>query len=177
VRPSGNLTRPRPKTRHGLGVGVRISDPGSSCARVFQAFPSTKPGLPKRSEWHRSQLPRHSFLPPASGCFLFAFPDAVAVALDQGHVGVVRETIRESGNAGGIGKDFVPFFEWSVGCNNHRLAFVAAVDDFVQQIGRSTFGVAGIVCSHFRSRKANEEARGVSRSSASAMVRRNAGAP
>ena len=76
----------------------------------------------------------HSFLPPAGCRFLFAFPDAIAVTLDHGHVGVMQETIQKGGNTGGVGKDLVPFFEGTIGSHDQRLAFVAAVDDFIEQV-------------------------------------------
>ena len=75
-----------------------------------------------------------SFLPPAGCGFLFAFPDAIAVAFNQGHVGVMQETIEKGGNTGSVGKDHVPFFEGTIGSHDQGLAFVAAVDDFIQQV-------------------------------------------
>jgi hypothetical protein len=75
-----------------------------------------------------------SFLPPAGCGFLFAFPDAIAFALNQGHVGMMQETIEKSGNTGSVGKDLVPFFEGTIGSYDQGLAFVAAVDDFIQQV-------------------------------------------
>lgn len=47
----------------------------------------------------------------------------------------MQEAVQQSDNAGGVGKDLVPLFEGTVGGDNHRLAFVAAVDDLVEQIG------------------------------------------
>jgi len=74
------------------------------------------------------------------GRFLFAFANSIAVAFNDGHVGVVKKTVEHGDDAGGIGKDLVPLFEWPVGREDHRFAFVAAIDDFVEQIGGLVVG-------------------------------------
>ena len=75
-----------------------------------------------------------SFFPPAGCRFLLALADAIAFSLDDGHVGMVQQTVQQSGDAGGVGKDLVPFFKGSIGGDDQRLAFVAAVDDFIQEV-------------------------------------------
>lgn len=49
---------------------------------------------------------------------------------------MVDQTVEQRDEAGGIGKDFVPFLEGFVSGDNERLAFVAAVDHLIQQIRR-----------------------------------------
>ena len=76
----------------------------------------------------------HFFLRRAAvSCSLSRTP--IAVAFDDGHVGMMQQAIQQRDDAGGVGKDFVPFFEWSIGRQDHRLAFVTPVDDFVEQVG------------------------------------------
>jgi hypothetical protein len=48
----------------------------------------------------------------------------------------MQQTIQQRDDAGGAGKDFVPFLEGSVRSEDDRPAFVTPVDDFVKQIGR-----------------------------------------
>jgi hypothetical protein len=64
------------------------------------------------------------------------FRAPIAVAFNRGDVGVMEQTIQQRDDTGRVGKDFVPFFERTVGSQDDRLAFVTPVDDFVEQIGR-----------------------------------------
>ena len=48
----------------------------------------------------------------------------------------MEQTVQQRDDARGVGKDFVPFFEWPIRCQDHWLAFVTPVDDFVKQVGR-----------------------------------------
>ena len=47
----------------------------------------------------------------------------------------MEQTIQQRDDTGRVGKDFVPFFERTIRRQDHWLAFVTAVDDFVEQIG------------------------------------------
>jgi hypothetical protein len=52
-----------------------------------------------------STAPRwESFLPPSGGRFLFAFSFPVAVAFDNGHLGMVQQTIQQGGDTSRIGR-------------------------------------------------------------------------
>ena len=46
----------------------------------------------------------------------------------------MQETIEKGGNTGSVGKDLVPFFEGTIGSYDQGLAFVAAVDDFIEMV-------------------------------------------
>jgi|SRR6516165_2921585 hypothetical protein len=48
----------------------------------------------------------------------------------------MQQTVQQGGDAGGVGKDLVPFFECSVGGYDHGFAFVAAIDDFMEDVCR-----------------------------------------
>lgn len=61
--------------------------------------------------------------------------DAIAVAIDGGGIGVMGEAIKKSGDAGGIGKDLIPFLEGAIGGDDDGTAFIATIDDFVQEVG------------------------------------------
>ena len=39
-------------------------------------------------------------------------------------------------DTGRVGKDFVPFFERTIRCQDDGFTFITPVDDFVEQIGR-----------------------------------------
>ena len=69
------------------------------------------------------------------GGFQFAFPDPVGSALDQGDVGMMSEAIQQRRDAGSIGENSVPVFESLVGSQQNRIAFVAVVDYFEEQVG------------------------------------------
>jgi hypothetical protein len=71
----------------------------------------------------------------AGGGFQLAFAHAVALTLDQGDIGVVGEAVQQSGDDGGVGEDGIPVFEGTVGGDQQGAAFVAGVDDFVEQVG------------------------------------------
>jgi hypothetical protein len=43
--------------------------------------------------------------------FSLAFPLAVVVAFEEGDVGMMSEAIQQGGDAGGVGKDRIPFLE------------------------------------------------------------------
>jgi len=47
----------------------------------------------------------------------------------------MQQTIQHGGDAGGIGKDFVPFLEDAVGGDDQGLTFITAVDDFKEDVG------------------------------------------
>jgi len=49
---------------------------------------------------------------------------------------MVPETVQQGYDAGCIRENFVPLFERLVGGEDHRFAFVPAVDDFIEEIGR-----------------------------------------
>ncbi len=69
------------------------------------------------------------------GGFQFAFPDAVGSAFDQGDVGMMSEAIQQRGDAGGVGENGVPVFESFIGSQQNRIAFVAVVNHFEEQVG------------------------------------------
>jgi hypothetical protein len=58
------------------------------------------------------------------------------LSLDDGHIGMMQQAIQQSGNASSVRKDFVPFFKGSIGGENDRLAFVTAIDDFLEEVSR-----------------------------------------
>ena len=74
-------------------------------------------------------------LPPCGGLAL-AFANSVTVAFQACHFGVMQQAVQQRGDAGGVGKDLVPFFECSVGGYDHGLAFVTAIDDFIEDVCR-----------------------------------------
>jgi hypothetical protein len=47
----------------------------------------------------------------------------------------MQQTIQHSDDAGGIGKDFIPFLEDAVGSHDQRFAFIKAVDHFKEDVG------------------------------------------
>ena len=61
--------------------------------------------------------------------------EAVGVALDGDDLGVVEQAVDEGNDAGGTGEDLAPFGEGAVGGNQGGLLFVAAADEFEQQVG------------------------------------------
>src|SRR5215467_6101091 len=69
------------------------------------------------------------------GGFEFAFPDAVGSAFDQGDVGMMRQAIQQRGDASGVGENGVPFFEGLVGGEQDRIALIALVNHFEEQVG------------------------------------------
>jgi hypothetical protein len=73
---------------------------------------------------------RESFLSPTRSGFLLAFAHPIAVAFNGGDVSVMEQTIQQRDDTGGVGKDFVPFFEWPIGSQDDWLAFITPVDDF-----------------------------------------------
>lgn len=70
----------------------------------------------------------------AGGGFLFAFADAVTLAVQDHDFGMVSEAVEQGGDAGGVGEDLVPFFEGSIGGNGDSLIFVALIDHRVEQV-------------------------------------------
>src|SRR5690242_4360398 len=89
----------------------------------------TRPGwCPAATTWRVGS----PFLPPARRRLLLALVNAVAFALDHGHVGVMQQAVQQGHDAGSVGEDFVPLFERLVGGEDHRFSFVAPVDDFVE---------------------------------------------
>ena len=69
------------------------------------------------------------------GGFEFAFPDAVGSAFDEGDVGMVSEAIQQRGDASGVGENGVPVFEGLVGGEENRIALIAVVNHFEEQVG------------------------------------------
>ena len=69
------------------------------------------------------------------GGFQLAFPDAVGCAFNQGDVGMMSEAIQQRGDAGGVGENGVPVFEGLVGGQQNRIAFIAVVNHFEEQVG------------------------------------------
>src|SRR5206468_6568415 len=68
--------------------------------------------------------------------FGLALSAPVAVAFNEGDVGMVSKPIDERDDAGGVGKDAVPVLEGEVGGDEQRAPlFIARVDDFVEEIG------------------------------------------
>ena len=47
---------------------------------------------------------------------------------------MVEQTIEQCDDARRVGEDFIPFFEWTIRSQDHRLAFVTPVDDLVEQV-------------------------------------------
>jgi hypothetical protein len=47
----------------------------------------------------------------------------------------MEQAIQQCDDTRGVGKDFVPFFEWPIRSQDDGLAFIAPVDDFIEQIG------------------------------------------
>ena len=48
----------------------------------------------------------------------------------------MQQTVQQRDDAGSVGKDLVPFFEGSIGCEDQWFPLIAPVDDFVEQVGR-----------------------------------------
>ena len=48
--------------------------------------------------------------------------------------GVMHQPVDQGDHAGGIGEDFIPFAEGTVGGNDGGALFIASVDDFEQQV-------------------------------------------
>jgi hypothetical protein len=67
--------------------------------------------------------------------FDLAFPDAVTTSFNKSNIGVMSERVQQSGDTDSIGKDNVPVAEYSVSCNQNRAGFIAAIDDFKNQVG------------------------------------------
>jgi hypothetical protein len=79
---------------------------------------------------------RNSFLPPPRGSLLLVFANPLAVAYNDGNVGMMQETIEQGDDASGVREYLVPFLEGPVRGENDRLALGASVDDFIKQVGR-----------------------------------------
>ena len=65
---------------------------------------------------------------------LLGFLEAVGVAVDGEDFGVVDEAVDQGDDAGGVGKDFTPLGERSIGCYEGALTLVAAVDELEQEV-------------------------------------------
>lgn len=59
----------------------------------------------------------------------------ITVTVEDSGIGMMSKAIKQRGDAGSIGEDLIPFFEWSIRCDNNRTLFVSTVDDFVEKIG------------------------------------------
>ena len=57
------------------------------------------------------------------------------MAFNGSDIGVMGEAVKQGGDGGGVGEDGVPVFEGAVGGQQQGAALVAAVDDFIKQIG------------------------------------------
>ena len=67
---------------------------------------------------------------------MLAFADAVALAGDQGDVGVVGEAVDEGDQRRGVGEDRGPVLEGEVGRDEGGAGgFVAGIQDAVEQVG------------------------------------------
>jgi hypothetical protein len=73
------------------------------------------------------------FLSPCCG-FLLAFANAITVALQARDLGVMQQPIQQRGDAGGVGKGLVPFFERAIRSDDYGLAFVTAIDDLIEDV-------------------------------------------
>ena len=65
--------------------------------------------------------------------------EAVALALERDHVGVVDEAVDEGGGDHGVAEDLAPGFEAAVAGDDDRAAFVAAGDQGEEQVGGLAF--------------------------------------
>ena len=63
-----------------------------------------------------------------------AFAEAVALALQRDHRGMVDEAVDEGGGDHGVAEDFPPCLEAAVAGDDDRAAFVAARDQREQQV-------------------------------------------
>jgi hypothetical protein len=64
-----------------------------------------------------------------------AFAQAVALALEGDHRGVVNEAVDERGGDHGVAEDLAPGLEAAVAGDDDRAAFVAARDEREEQVG------------------------------------------
>src|SRR5205807_2643323 len=85
------------------------------------------------------------------GGLQLAFPHAIGIAFDQGDVGVMSETVQQSGDTGSVGEDGVPVLEAFIGGQQDGIAFVTVVHDFKQQVGG--VGVVGQVATFVNDQK------------------------
>ena len=65
---------------------------------------------------------------------MLTLADAITLSLDEGDVSVMSETVEQSGDTSSVREDAIPVFEGAIGGDEQRGTFVAAVDDFVEQI-------------------------------------------
>src|ERR1039457_5113586 len=112
----------------------RATDPPGWAVSAYRPDPDTGSELQR----HRPDCrrPPASFLPPARRGFPLTLGHAIAVAFNDGHFGMMQQTIQQRDDAGGVGEDLVPFLEGAICGEDHRLAFVTPVDDFVEQVRR-----------------------------------------
>src|SRR5438034_11679841 len=78
--------------------------------------------------------------PPRSTLFPYttlfrSFAEAVALALERDHGGVVDEPVDQRGGDHRVAEDLAPLFEAAVGGDDDRAAFVAAGDEREEQVG------------------------------------------
>ncbi len=64
-----------------------------------------------------------------------AFAQAVALALERDHVGVVDEAVDERGGDHRVAEDLAPSLESAIRGDDDRAAFVAARDEREEQVG------------------------------------------
>ncbi len=78
------------------------------------------------------------------GIFLFAFPDAITLTLEQGDVGMMGEPVQQCGDTGGVREDSVPILKGKIGCQHDGTSrLVARVDDVEEEV-RGVFVVGEI---------------------------------
>jgi hypothetical protein len=58
----------------------------------------------------------------------------IARALDLDDDGVVKKPVQQGGGDDGVAKNFAPFREAAIGCEDHRALLVAGVDELEKQI-------------------------------------------
>ena len=82
----------------------------------------------------RGAVACHPFrVPPFAA--LLGLLEAIGRPLDGDDLGVVHQAIDQRDDTGGVGEDLAPLGEGAVGGNQGGLLFVAAADEFEQQVG------------------------------------------
>src|SRR5436190_22588964 len=66
-----------------------------------------------------------------------ALAQAVALAFERDHGGVVDESVDQGGGDHGVAEDLAPLFEAAVTGDDDRAALVAAGDEREEQVGRA----------------------------------------
>ncbi len=63
--------------------------------------------------------------------------EAIGLALEHDDLAAVDQSVDEGYDAGGVGEDFVPFFEGAVGGDDGALGLISATDHLEQVVGKS----------------------------------------